>query len=396
MAAVTVWFSPAIFVVPTRLRLLIAPTAAQPAAAVDQKGQASRLLEVLKIGQTAKDVEFQPLKGAEKTKLSELTKDGPVVLVVLRGYPGYQCPICTRQVADLRSKADDFDKLGAKVVLVYPGPGPAESLKKLANEFLGDKDLPKPFFSPVRSAGGTIITRPLEKPEDHPHHKGIWLSIDEVNDIGFWAEKGKIENVSAEPVVAEGNPATLKVVNHWQGSDGKPVLVETTTISIFPNRLMVYDIQLTAGSGPVTFGDTKEGSFGVRINDQIRADKKGKGKLTNAEGKVGEKECWGHISAWCDYSGPIDGKQVGLAILADPKNPHPSAWHARGYGLMAANPFGRGKSGFPSMKGRTDLVTLKKGEHLVFRYGLLLHEGDAVSGQVAEHYQRFVDLRVKE
>lgn len=65
-----------------------------------------------------------PLKGEKTAKLSELTKTGPVVLVVLRGYPGYQCPICTRQVADLRRNADEFAKLGAKVVLVYPGPGP--------------------------------------------------------------------------------------------------------------------------------------------------------------------------------------------------------------------------------------------------------------------------------
>lgn len=108
--------------------------------------QAAKLLEVMKLGDTAKDVEFQPLKGDAKIKLSELSKDGPVVLVVLRGYPGYQCPICSRQVADLRSKADEFVKLGAKVVLVYPGPGPVEDLKKLASEFLADRELPKPFM----------------------------------------------------------------------------------------------------------------------------------------------------------------------------------------------------------------------------------------------------------
>lgn len=118
-------------------------TAATPPA------QAAKLLEVMKLGDTAKDIELQPLKGEETIKLSQLTKDGPVALVVLRGYPGYQCPICSRQVAELRGKADEFVKLGAKVVLVYPGPGPAESLKKLANEFLADRDLPKPFVMMV-------------------------------------------------------------------------------------------------------------------------------------------------------------------------------------------------------------------------------------------------------
>ena len=88
----------------------------------------------------------------------------------------------------------------------------------------------------------------------------------------------------------------------------------------------------------------------------------------------------------------VDGKTVGIAILADPKNPYPTCWHARGYGLMAANPFGRGKSGFPAMKGRTDLVKLAKGEHLRLRYGLLLHAGDVNDGKVAEHYEEFVKL----
>jgi hypothetical protein len=98
---------------------------------------------------TAKDVTFEPLKGQAKIKLSKLTKVGPVVLVVLRGFPGYQCPLCTRQVAELRRNAEDFAKLGAKVVLVYPGPGPTESLKKKAEQFLAGADFPKPFVMMV-------------------------------------------------------------------------------------------------------------------------------------------------------------------------------------------------------------------------------------------------------
>jgi|GEM_PF-674806 len=109
----------------------------------------SKLLEIMKVGQTAKDVTFEPLKGEAKIKLSDLTKDGSVVLVVLRGFPGYQCPLCTRQVADLRRNAEEFAKLNAKVVLVYPGPGPTESLKKKAQEFLAGTELPKPFVMMV-------------------------------------------------------------------------------------------------------------------------------------------------------------------------------------------------------------------------------------------------------
>src|SRR5262245_49353604 len=80
--------------------------------------QVSDQIKTLKIDDVAKDFEFQPMEGNKKVKLSAIAKDGPVVLVVLRGFPGYQCPICTQQVRDLREHAKQFDELGAKVVLV--------------------------------------------------------------------------------------------------------------------------------------------------------------------------------------------------------------------------------------------------------------------------------------
>ncbi len=97
----------------------------------------------LRMGEKAKDFEFKPLSG-EKVKLSELTKDGPVVLVVLRGFPGYQCPACGQQVGELRKLAKEFAEEDAKVLLVYPGS--AEQLEKRAEEFLKGDALPKPLM----------------------------------------------------------------------------------------------------------------------------------------------------------------------------------------------------------------------------------------------------------
>lgn len=95
-----------------------------------------------KVGDEAKDFELTAI-GGEKMKLSKLTDAGPVVLVVLRGYPGYQCPICTKQFAELNAKADDFKKAGAQVVFVYPGP--SDGLKAKAEEFVKGKDYPTHF-----------------------------------------------------------------------------------------------------------------------------------------------------------------------------------------------------------------------------------------------------------
>src|SRR5258707_1960480 len=101
-----------------------------------------------------------------------------------------------------------------------------------------DKAQAKPFFYPVRAADGAMVCRQLENPEDHPHHKGIWCSIDEVNGIKFWAEKRKIENHSVELVAAAANPARIKIVNHWLGEDGETVVVENVAVSIVGNRLI--------------------------------------------------------------------------------------------------------------------------------------------------------------
>ncbi len=290
----------------------------------------------------------------------------------------------------------------------------------------------KPIFWPVNAPGGIPLTRNYPPPEgqamDHPHQKSAWFchgdvipegielknKIKGVEGVDFWSEAkghGDIVCTGVKLHAMAGTGLVTKQIsylttNEWRTADGTKIMDEQRVIGFIDlgkARLIVVEIDLHASVCPITFGDTKEGSFGIRINDVINAEvaKKGKpagkGKIQNADGKIGEKDCWGQRSAWCDYSGPIDGKLVGLAIFDDPKNAYPACWHVRGYGLMAANPFGRDKHAkFPGVKGSNELVRLKKGEHLQLRYGMLLHEGDAVSGEVAAAYQRFVKLRDKE
>jgi hypothetical protein len=305
---------------------------------------------------------------------------------------------------DIRVRPDHVDFLVGKDLVTRYHTGP---------------DLAKPYFWPVHGPGGLPLTRawPMEKATpggstDHPHQKsglfchgdiipqGVELTrqIPGIEGVDFWSEArghGRIVCTKVGTPRLDGRHGRITTHNEWRTADGRKALDEVRTIHLYDfgaTRLLVLDIDLEASAAPLIFGDTKEGSMGVRINDRIRAEH-GKGKIENADGKTGERQCWGRVSAWCDYSGPMDGRVVGLAMLDDPANPYPACWHVRGYGLMAGNPFGRAKSGFPAMKGRTDLVRLAKGEHLKLRYGLLLHPGDAKDGRVAEYYQRFVKLR---
>jgi peroxiredoxin Q/BCP len=94
------------------------------------------------VGDKAPDFSLPTVAG-KTIKLSDLTAKSPVALIVLRGYPGYQCPYCNMQVQDFLKKAEAFAAAGVQVVLVYPGP--PDNLNPRANEFLGEKKLPDHF-----------------------------------------------------------------------------------------------------------------------------------------------------------------------------------------------------------------------------------------------------------
>ncbi len=250
-------------------------------------------------------------------------------------------------------------------------------------------DQPKPYFSPVKAADGAVITRPINDPEDkdHPHHRGIWNAIDEVNEIKFWAEKGKI--VSKDVKWSEaGDSVQLQLKNDWMGPE-QPILHEATTMTIHPNRLMVAQITFTKPENvpTVTFGDTKEGMFGIRVASTMRG--KVGGVITNADGLKGEKDCWGKPTKWVDYTGKVGEKSYGVTLMDSPKNFRPSRYHCRDYGLFTMSPFGEGSYQNDPAKAKPVVLDAQKPK-LELTYGLYVHSGDATEGKVAETYEKFL------
>ena len=144
-------------------------------------------------------------------------------------------------------------------------------------------------------------------------------------------------------------------------------------------RFIDFDIRLT-GIAKARFGDTKEGTFAIRVTDSLNEEHTG--KLVNAEGLTGEKATWGKRSSWMDYSGQVEGEKLGIAILDHPGNPkHPTYWHDRAYGLFAANIFG--EHDFYNDKARDGSMTLEPGKVWRFRYRVVIHPGDAASAGMA-------------
>lgn len=257
----------------------------------------------------------------------------------------------------------------------------------------------KPIFFPLRAAGGTIVTRGYPmipdvpgETRDHPHHKGLWFTHGDVNGIDFWSESasgGKIVHRRFEVLRDSAKTGVMKSENEWLAPDGKLLLKETREVTVhnLPGvRVMDFDLKLVAVNGPVRFGDTKEGSFGIRLAQPF-SDKDG-GRIENSRGGVGQQGCWGKPAEWVDYSTKIKDESVGVAIFDHPSSfRHPTHWHARGYCLFAVNPFGL--RDFYNDNTKDGSHTLKSGESLNFRYRVYIHPGNAQGARIHEQYKAY-------
>ena len=273
-------------------------------------------------------------------------------------------------------------------------------LDKLFTE-LHYRKFAKPVLFPIIGPTGAGLTRQWPMVEqaapgeetDHPHHKGLWFTHGAVNGVDFWAEgekSGKIIVTGQPQVVLAGQAVTIKTADDWKAPDGKLICTSATANAFGldgDDRYIDYTITIKASEGDVTFGDTKEGMMALRSHPALNL--KGKvaaGHALNSEGKK-DADIWGKAARWVDYSGPIDGKVTGIACFDHPSNlRHPTTWHARDYGLIAANPFGLHDFDKKNAKGAGD-HTIKKGESLTFKYRWLFHTGDTAAAKIEERWK---------
>ncbi|MBR6058747.1 MAG: PmoA family protein [Victivallales bacterium] len=259
----------------------------------------------------------------------------------------------------------------------------------------------KPFMFPVLDANGACLTRAWPvipdvpgETHDHPHQKSFWTAWGDMNGADGWGEDPKAGFATA-PVhkvnILENGPLRVKIaleLDHL-APNGAKIMSEhrvLTFMALGGTRAVDVDVTYDATDGDVTFGDTKEGGIcSIRVASSM--DGTAAGTITLADGSVGEAECWGKRSPWCDYSGPVGKGISGIAILDTPANfRFPTYWHVRNYGLMAANPFGL--SHFYNDKSRNGSYKLSAGEKLRFQYRVLFHTGG--SAGVGSMYHDYV------
>lgn len=267
------------------------------------------------------------------------------------------------------------------------------------------------YFYPLLGPGGVKMTRswPMEEvageEHDHPHHRSLWFAHGLVNGVDFWTEAashgkknakfpvGKIEHEKFIEVKGGAESGVISDSLKWVAPDGSVPVTSVQTFRAYSGgekeRVIDYSVTLKAGEKEVVFGDTKEGTMAMRLNESMRlmlpGKKPGAGHMVNDSG-VTDGDVWGKKAAWVDYSGPVDGKVVGVAIFDHPSNPrHPTRWHARDYGLFAANPFSEHDMDKSQPAGAGDFK-LAAGQSVTFRYRIILHEGDAKQAKIADQF----------
>ena len=282
---------------------------------------------------------------------------------------------------------------------------------------------PKPYLHPLRTPGGIIVTRgfPMQddipgEAKDHPHHRALYFAHGNVNGVDFWSEgkshgTRKVETVEGRQFVSEGMPhgrtvfKEILTLNSGKESGRLSVLFELTgpNNNVIAEQIQTYtfwahptlrtiDCEYTfrAGSNPVKLGDTKEGTFAIRVAQELTQSSGA--RMVSSQGGVGEEQIWGKPAHWVDYTGSFEGKKIGIAILDHPGNfRHPTYWHARGYGLFAANPFG--EHDFFADPERDGSVTLAPGENLTLRYRVIIHPGTPDDAHIVERYQKYQAIK---
>jgi hypothetical protein len=294
--------------------------------------------------------------------------------------------------------------------------------------YLWPEQVKKPVLDPIRSANGTPVTRgwPLNpRPGeriDHPHHVGLWFNYESVNGLDFWnnsdaikpADRSKMGTIVHRRIVSAQGGADrgeLTTESDWVNPSGKVLLRERTQF-VFAGDATTRTIDriatLTAADERVVFADVKDGMLGMRVARQLeqpsneplvftdvagRATEVAKmdntgvtGEYLSSEGKKGDA-VWSTRGRWTLLAGTIGTQPITIAMIDHPKNPgFPTYWHARGYGLFAANPLGQKVFS----EGRETMnFTLEPGQSATFRYRIVVLEEKAPAGRIEREFTSF-------
>ena len=250
--------------------------------------------------------------------------------------------------------------------------------KPLATYVWRDSTILRPYFAHLRTLGGVQVTRnhpPIDGQDATDHadiHPGVWLAFGDVSGADFWRNKATVKHVEfVESPSTDEFGGGFAVKNAYLSGD-KTLCEELCRVrfDMRPSGYLITWDSRFSGPDDFYFGDQEEMGLGFRVATAIAV--KNGGAIVNSDDLKNEPGVWGKQANWCDYSGTMDGRAVGILLMPDPGNFRRSWFHARDYGVLVANPFGQNAF----TKGTESKIVVRKGESLRLRYGILVHEGE--------------------
>jgi hypothetical protein len=293
--------------------------------------------------------------------------------------------------------------------------------------FIWPTTLKKPTLFPLITDDGVTVTRgyPLEPRAgeriDHPHHAGLWFNYGNANGFDFWnnsdaikpEDRSKMGDVVFKKILsARGGTehGELEVESTWVTGQNQPILEQTThyVFSAHDHARVIDQIVTLKALDRVVFHDDKEGLLGMRVARWLESPTEKGGVFMDASGRPTKVEggnaadasgvyltsdgikgdaAWGTRGRWCSLTGHTQHHTVTIAIFDHPENPgFPTYWHARGYGLFAANPLG--KSVFDPKQPAFNF-SIEKGQKATFRYRIVLYSQEENADQLNREADSF-------
>ena len=267
----------------------------------------------------------------------------------------------------------------------------------IATYAMADPSVGRPFFYHLFSREGTMVTRnfpPVEGVDSDDHafmHPGLWIAYGDINGQDYWRNKATVPFLQfvEEPQVKD-DTLRFSVKYSLNSEEGTQLGTQVSRFTFTPHPqgyFITWEEEYTPSDQPLVFGDYEEMGLGVRVTTPM-IEKNG-GLIRNSEGGRSAAETFAKEAVWSDYSAELDGRSVGVTLMADPNFYRGSYWHNRDYGLLLANPFGR--KAYLRVKERRP-TTVNVGETLKLRFGVLVHSKESLLSKRAidEGYQKFL------
>ena len=301
------------------------------------------------------------------------------------------------------AKPADLTDLGPRIAVHCAGEPFAEYRR----------DGARPVLWPLYAPGGITVTRAFPfaevagEPHDHPAQQSVWFGHGAMNGVDFWGASGQTAGQTAgqtgsqvggqvveQELSIDSSHGELRGISSWR-SGGREVCRDFHRYGFTWGdgwRAVDVDITLVASEGDLVLGDDGGGTFGLRLRPELALrGEAASGSIRDSEGHR-DLDVWGKRARWVAYAGTVKGAQVVVAVFDHPDNHgHPTHWHARDYGLLAANPFAL--HDFTGSPAGTGALTVPAGGQLRLRYRIWLATGPGQIDRVDAAWQEFAAVR---